>query len=80
MSRDQEDAFIAGYVSDMDIPTSVKNILGDKNGEIINAMIIDIIENSKNSDVVGFSDSTYEVVTELKRFNYKNIYNHPSLR
>lgn len=80
LGRDLEDAFIAGYISDKDIPSKVKELLGDKNGEIINALIIDIIESSKDSDRVGFSDKTFEVITELKRFNYKNIYNHPSLR
>ena len=80
LGRDLEDAYIAGYISDKDIPTDVKNLLGDKNGEIINTLIVDIIENSKESEYIGFSDETYEVITKLKRFNYKNIYNHPSLR
>jgi dGTP triphosphohydrolase len=58
----------------------VKKILGDRNGQIINKLILDIIENSKESEKIGFSDLTYEIVTKLKHFNYKYIYAHPELK
>jgi dGTPase len=80
LGRDIEDAFIAGYIADKDIPNEVKHLLGDRNGRIINTLIVDIIENSKNSDKIGFSDNTYESETKLKHFNYKMIYNHPDLK
>ena len=79
LGRDIEDAYVAGYISYKDIPNDVKYLLGDRNGRIINTLIVDIIENSKNSDKIGFSDTTYESVTKLKHFNYKMIYNHPEL-
>jgi dGTPase len=80
LGRDIEDAFVAGFISEKDIPTDVKSLLGDRNGRIINSLIVDIIENSKNSEHVAFSDKTYESVTKLKRFNYKMIYQHPDLQ
>ncbi len=80
LGRDIEDAFVAGYITEKDIPKDVKNMLGDRNGQLIHAMVVDIIKNSANKDTVGFSDKTYEVVTNLKHFNYKNIYGHPDLR
>lgn len=80
LGRDIEDAFVAGFISDKDIPNDVRNILGDRNGRIINTLILDIIENSKNSTKIGFSDTTYESVTKLKHFNYKMIYSHPELK
>lgn len=80
LGRDLEDAYIAGFITDRDVPEKVRNILGDRNGQIINSLIIDIIQNSKDSDRIGFSDEKYELVTELKKFNYSKIYNHPNLK
>lgn len=80
LGRDIEDAIVAGFISYKDIPEDVKKILGDRNGQIINKLILDIIENSKESEKIGFSDLTYEIVTKLKHFNYKYIYAHPELK
>jgi dGTPase len=80
LGRDIEDAYTAGFITDNDIPDKVKVVLGDKNGQIINTLIIDLIQNSKKSDAIGFSDEKYELLTELKHFNYKKIYNHPTIR
>lgn len=80
LGRDIEDAFVAGFITDKDIPSDVKNMLGDRNGQIIHKLILDIINNSADKDFIGFSDKTYAMVTKLKHFNYKNIYEHPDLR
>ncbi len=80
LGRDIEDAFVAGFITDQDIPKDVKNLLGDRNGQIIQTLIVDIINNSAHKDSIGFSDETFEMVTKLKHFNYKNIYGHPELR
>ncbi|HPX75393.1 MAG TPA: HD domain-containing protein [Bacteroidales bacterium] len=80
LGRDIEDAFAAGFISEKDIPADVKEALGNRNGQIINNLIIDIVENSKDSEKIGFSDRTYEFVTKLKHFNYKYIYSHHKLQ
>lgn len=80
LGRDIEDAIVAGFISENDIPSDVKKIIGNKNGKIINHLILDLIENSKESDIIGFSDNTYELVIKLKHFNYKYIYAHPELQ
>lgn len=80
LGRDIEDAFVAGFIKEKDIPASVKKILGNRNGQIINTLILDIIDNSKDKDFIGFSDEKYELITNLKKFNYEKIYNHPTLK
>lgn len=79
LGRDIEDAFVAGFITEKDIPEPVKKMLGNRNGQIINTLILDIIENSKDKDYIGFSDEKFELVTLLKKFNYEKIYNHPVL-
>jgi dGTPase len=80
LGRDLEDAYTAGFITDSDVPEKVKKELGNRNGQIINTLVIDLIENSKDSDEIGFSDEKFELITELKKFNYEKIYNHPVLR
>ncbi len=79
LGRDIEDAFVAGFITEKDIPENVKKVLGNRNGQIINTLILDVIEHSKNKDYIGFSDEKFELVTQLKKFNYEKIYNHPTL-
>jgi len=76
LGRDIEDAIVAGYISREDIPTSVREKFGDNNSDIINTLVMDMIETSKNLDKVGFSDECFELLKKLRDFNYKNIYHN----
>ena len=49
------------------------------NGEIINNLIIDLIETSKDSDEIKLSDNMFEKVKILQKFNYKYIYGHSEI-
>ncbi|HOY40135.1 MAG: HD domain-containing protein [Bacteroidales bacterium] len=80
LGRDLEDAVLAGIISEKIIPEKIKSQLGTRNGKIINDLVIDLIEASKNSDTIGFSDEKYDLMQSLKEFNYKAIYFHSSLQ
>jgi len=80
LGRDIEDALIANIIKIEQIPASIENELGNKNGQIINNLVIDLIENSSDSDYISFSDEKYELVTLLKKFNYTHIYSHQKLK
>ena len=79
LGRDIEDAIIAGFFSKEDIPDIIKNKIGTSNGEIINHLVLDVIDNSTD-DEISFSDECYELMLKLKDFNYKYIYDHPRLK
>ncbi len=78
--RDIEDALIANLIDDRQIPKNVKKHLGERNGDIINKLVVDIIETSQKTDTISFSDEMFAVVKELKDFNYKYIYSHDELK
>jgi dGTPase len=80
LGRDIEDAMTANFISENDIPKSVGKFLGTRNSDIISSLVSDIIENSKNKEQIGFSDSIFEIFRELQRFNYKFIYENPKLK
>ncbi len=80
LGRDIEDALTANFITINDIPQNVRKYLGERNSNIINTLVNDIIEHSKNSEQLGFSDSIYELFLELQRFNYKHIYENTKLK
>ena len=75
IGRDIEDAIELGYLKVDDIPSSITNVLGTRNKDIINTIILDIIDNSIDKNSIIMSDSIYNALNELKDFNYKYIYN-----
>jgi len=78
--RDIEDAIKAELIEEEDIPRRVRAELGTKNGEIIDIFVKDLIEWSRKKGEIGFSRKKYEIMCELKEFNYENIYGHERLR
>ncbi|MDR0953378.1 MAG: HD domain-containing protein [Elusimicrobiota bacterium] len=77
--RDLEDAIRNNIITPGDIPFIVQKELGENNGEIINTLVLDLINNSKDKDYIGFSEEKFEIMLELRNFNTKYIYNHPTM-
>ena len=74
VGRDIEDAIRLGVFDKKQIPENITNILGSTNKEIINTIILDIIENSKDRPFIKMSDKVFKALSDLKKFNYENIY------
>ena len=72
--RDIEDAIKADLITKEDIPQAVRKEVGSSNGEIINTLTLDLIEHSKDKDSVGFSAEKFDLISQLKTFNYQRIY------
>jgi len=79
LGRDIEDAIIAGFIEEKNIPKNIRDKIGTSNGEIINYLVLDLIENSTEG-VISFSKSCHELMVELKDFNYQSIYNNPRIK
>ncbi len=74
LGRDIEDALHLGLITRDNIPPHIAECLGTNNREIINTLVLDIINESFSHPYISFSSSIFEVVQELKNFNYQNIY------
>jgi dGTPase len=82
--RDIEDAIRAGLFNETDVPSRLKNELGNNNGEIIGTLLSDLINTSSrflyelngNQPGIGLSAGRFEALKELIRFNYEMIYNN----
>lgn len=74
IGRDIEDAILIGTLRREDIPSSIVKVLGNNNKTIVNTIILDIVKNSYGKPYIKLSDEVYQAILELKKFNYKNIY------
>jgi len=80
LGRDIEDAIIAKFISMDDVPREIRDELGEKNGEIIDTLVEDVISASAEEGVICFSNERHELMLALKKFNYSKIYGHPRIQ
>jgi dGTP triphosphohydrolase len=74
VGRDIEDAVRTGIISMEDISKEVLGELGFTNGQIINTLVSDIIENSYGRDAVGLSEGKGAALESLINENMQLIY------
>ena len=74
IGRDIEDAIMVGIIKREEIPLEISSVLGTTNKDIVNTIILDIIKNSMNKPYIKLSDDVYNALFQLKKFNYKHIY------
>lgn len=75
VGRDIEDAVRARLIDLNDIPKEIRNELGHTNGDIINTLVYDLIENSYERDCIQLSREKGEALENLINENVKLIYN-----
>lgn len=80
LGRDIEDAIKAKLIKESDIPLLVQDEIGTSNGEIINTLTLDLINHSADKDYIGFSPEKFDIISELREFNYKRIYHNEQMR
>ncbi len=73
--RDLEDAIRLNFIKREEIPNKITKVLGNTNRDIVNTLICDVIENSRNKDYIKLSNDVYQALKELVKFNYEHIYN-----
>lgn len=91
IGRDIEDAIELGLITRDAIPVSCREELGSTNGTIVYTLVTDCITQSSKvrsddaaqgsaADKIGFSSERGQVLLELKKFNYEQIYHNPLFR
>lgn len=80
IGRDLEDAIRLKLVKREDIPWECTRVLGRTNGTIVFSLVTDLIKNSLDQSVIGFSDKVSRALKVLKTFNYQHIYKNPVIK
>ena len=73
VGRDIEDAIILKLVERESLPREVTEVLGNKNSQIVDTLIKDLVNNSIDKEMLSFSPAVYDALNRLKDWNYKNI-------
>ncbi len=79
LGRDIEDALVADFIKDADIPKNIKDKIGSNNSEIINHLILDLVANSTENEL-SFSDECFSLLCDLRDYNYIQIYDNPKIK
>ncbi len=80
VGRDIEDAIRARLIDYKDIASEIRYELGATNGEMINTLVLDLIENSYNTEYIRLSKARGEALREMIMTNNKQIYQAPMIR
>lgn len=80
VGRDIEDAIRAKLIDYKDIDPEIRKELGATNGEMINTLVQDIIENSYNTEYIRLSKAKGEALREMIMTNNKLIYQSALIR
>ena len=74
INHDIDDAIRGGVILESDIPEKFRKKFGDNNGARINAMVVDIIENSFDKPTVEPSKEFKVLIMELREFLFEKVY------
>ena len=74
INHDIEDAIRGKVISEEDLPRTCVRVLGNKSSLRINNMIVNIIEQSKDSNRIRMSGEFQEATDELRNFMFKYVY------
>ncbi|MCM1054633.1 MAG: HD domain-containing protein [Bacteroides sp.] len=77
IGKDRQDAMTAGIIDGGTVFSS--NIIGSKNAEMINNIVVDAVNNSYGKDHIRISRDAFEDIKTAKRENYEKIYLDPKV-
>ena len=74
INHDIDDAISAKIMVDDDIPIEIRKVLGYTVHDRINSLIIDLVENSKDSSKINQSLEVKEAMDDLRKWLFLNLY------
>jgi dGTPase len=80
IGQDIEDAIRLQIIERKQLPEECTSILGNNNGQIIEALVKNVVENSYNKNYICLSKTISQALSQLKKFNYNHIYNSKKLK
>ena len=74
VNHDLDDALRAGILCQTDIPDEILRVLGETNGRRINTLILDLINESRESGEIAHSSKIAIMFDVFREFMYENVY------
>ena len=76
INHDLDDAIRAGILKIEDVPPRIRQALGDRNSARINAIVTDLIENSRDGQI-RMSEDMADIYDIFHNFMYDSVYYNP---
>ena len=80
VNHDIDDAIRIGLLKKEDLPTTYRDFLGDTHGSRINALVLDIIENSYGISDIRQSELGKAALDEMRTFLFEHLYSQEEVR
>ncbi|MBM7855773.1 dGTPase [Desulfohalotomaculum tongense] len=74
INHDIDDAIRGGVLRLEDLPSHCRELLGDKHGQRINNMVMDVIKNSTGKDRITMSADVKRAMDDLRNFMFERVY------
>ncbi len=74
INHDIDDALRGGILSEQELPAEPLTVLGSRHSLRINYMVNDLVENSKESDIIQMSSECSRAMNDLRDFLMNNVY------
>ena len=77
INHDIDDAMRAGILKESDIPREIADILGHSHSERINTLVMDMIDHTAETGVLGMRPEVAAAMDELRKFMFARVYTNP---
>lgn len=74
INHDLDDAFRAGILTENDVPSNIREVLGNTSKERINRAISSVFETSAGKNFVRMDEEVEKVSEELRSFMFERVY------
>ncbi len=79
INHDLDDAIRAGILTAQDVPAHIRDAVGDRTSERLNAMLSDLIRGSENGEI-RMSDAMAAIFDDFHNFMYEAVYHNPTAK
>jgi len=79
LNHDLDDAIRAGILTNDDLPRNIRDAIGDRTSQRLNAFLSDLIENSQGGEIRA-SDGMAEISDQFHNFMYDAVYRNPTAK
>ncbi len=80
INHDIDDAIRAGVLKETDLPTAYVDFFGNTTGKRIDAMIVNVIENSRQGELIKMSADAKVIFDDIRKFMFENVYLNPDAK
>ncbi|MGN0170765.1 MAG: deoxyguanosinetriphosphate triphosphohydrolase [Lachnospiraceae bacterium] len=80
INHDVDDAIRARVLSEEDIPSAIRDVLGNSTGKRLDTLIHDIITQSMNRNEITMSKDVEDAMQDLRRFMFERVYMNPTAK